>query len=147
MTRDEEIKLKVATIIDGVVGEKKKTRRRLLVWAGSACAAILIASIAFASYLNNSPPEPPADAPQGKITFPPPESVTARTFQISEYIKNIPFKQPYIWLIVDEKNLSLIFHEFDSYICKTLRREDVPPESGPRMPDNETNGRIRLAFR
>lgn len=56
MTRDDEIKLKVATIFEEAVGEKKKTRRRLLVWAGSACAAILNASIAFALYLNNSPP-------------------------------------------------------------------------------------------
>ena len=39
MARDDEIKLKVATIIDEAVGEKKKSRRRLLVWAGSTCAA------------------------------------------------------------------------------------------------------------
>ena len=71
MTRDDEIKLKVATIIDEAVGEKKKSRRRLLIGAGSACADILIASVAFALYLNNSPSEPPADAPQGKITKPP----------------------------------------------------------------------------
>ena len=56
MTRDDEIKLKVATITDEAVGEKKKSGRRLLIWAGSACAAILIASIAFVLYLNNSPP-------------------------------------------------------------------------------------------
>jgi len=48
MARDDEIKLKVATIIDEAVGEKKKPRRRFLVGAGSACATILITSIAFA---------------------------------------------------------------------------------------------------
>ncbi len=63
MTRDEEIKLKVATIIDKAAGEKKKSRRRALVWVVSACAAMLIASIAFALYLNNSPLEPATDAP------------------------------------------------------------------------------------
>ncbi len=55
MTRDKEIKLKVATI-----------------------TPILIASIAIALYLNNSPPEPLPNAPRDKITFPPAESVTAR---------------------------------------------------------------------
>ena len=69
MTRDDQIKLKVATIIDEAVGEKKKTRRRFLVWVGSACAVILIASIAFALYLNISPLGPPPAAPQGKVTF------------------------------------------------------------------------------
>lgn len=54
MMRDDEIKLKVATTIDEAVGEKKKTRRRLLVWTGSACVTILIASIVFALYQNSS---------------------------------------------------------------------------------------------
>ncbi len=96
MTRDEEIKLKVATIIDEAVGEKKKTRRRILIWAGSACAAILISSIAFALYLNNSPSEPAADAPQGKITNPLAGSKTARQFNLTGYTKNIPVERPYI---------------------------------------------------
>ena len=104
MTRDEEIKLKVATIIDEAVGEKKKSRRRFLVWAGFACAAMLISSIAFAHYLNK----------------PPPGSGTSRQFMIQGYTKNIPVERPYIWLIVDENNLSLIFHEFDSYICPSV---------------------------
>ena len=71
MMRDEEIKLKVATIIDETVGEKKKSRQRQWVWAGSACAAIMITSIAFALYLNNFPPELSVDALRGKITKPP----------------------------------------------------------------------------
>ncbi len=80
MTRDEEIKLKVATIIDEAVAEKKKTRRRFLVWAGFARAAILITSIAFALYLNNSLPG----------------SGTSRQFMIKGYTKNIPFERSYI---------------------------------------------------
>jgi len=80
MTRDEKIKLKVATIIDEAVGEKKKSRRRLLVWAGSACAAIMIASIAFALYLNNSPLG----------------SGTSREFMVQSDTKNIPVERSYI---------------------------------------------------
>ena len=90
MTRDDEIKLKVATIIDEAVGEKEKPPRRLLVWAGSACAAMLIASVAFALYLNNSPSELPADAPQGKTTNPPPGSKTDRG--------NRPPGMSYLWM-------------------------------------------------
>jgi len=45
MTRDDEIKLKVATIIDEAVGEKKKSRRRLWVWAGSVCAGVGVSQI------------------------------------------------------------------------------------------------------
>lgn len=56
MTRDDEIKLKVTTIIDEAVAEKKNSRRQLLVWAEFACVVIMFASIAFALYLNNSPP-------------------------------------------------------------------------------------------
>lgn len=107
MTRDDEIKLKVATIIDEAVGEKKKSRRRLLIWAGFACAAILIASIACALYLNNSPHEPPVDAPQGKITFPSAGSKTDRQFNIEGYTKNIPNERPYIWLTVNVKDIGL----------------------------------------
>ena len=107
MTRDDEIKLKVATIIDEAVGENKKTRRRFLVWVGSACAAILIASIAFALYLNNSPPEPPADASQGKIINPPAGSKTARQFTLTGYTKNIPDERSHIWLTVNVKELGL----------------------------------------
>jgi len=80
MTRDEEIKLKVATIIDEAVAEKKKTRRRLIVWAGFACAVKMIASIAFALYLNNSPPG----------------SGTSRQFMVQGYTKNIPIERSYI---------------------------------------------------
>ncbi len=107
MTRDDEIKLKVATIIDEAVGEKKKARRPLLVWAGFECAFILIASIAFALYLNDSPPEPPPNAPQGKINNPPPGSKTARRFSLIGYTKNIPVERPYIWLNVNVKDLEL----------------------------------------
>lgn len=106
MTRDEEIKQKVGAIIDEAVGEKKKSQRRFLVWAGSACAAILIASIAFALYLNNTP-EPPADAPQGKITNPPPGSKTARQFNLTGYTKNIPAERSHIWITVNVKDLGL----------------------------------------
>ena len=107
MTRDDEIKLKVGSILDEAVGEKKRFRRRLLVWAGSVSAVVLIASIAFALYLNNSPPKPPPDAIQGKITFPTPGSKTDRQFTIEGYTKNIPAERPYIWLTVNVKDLGL----------------------------------------
>ena len=107
MTRDDEIKLKVATIIDEAVGEKKKSRRRLLVWAGFACAVILIASIVFALYLNISPPGITPNAPQGKITFPLTGSKTDRQFNIEDYTKNIPIDRLYIWLTVNVKYLGL----------------------------------------
>ena len=51
-----------------------------------------------------------------KITCPPPGSGTSRQCMIQGDTKNIPIERPYIWLIVDEKNLSLVFQEFDSYI-------------------------------
>jgi len=44
-----------------------------------------------------------------KTTCPPHESGTSRACMIQGDTKNIPAERPYIWLIVDENNLSLIF--------------------------------------
>ena len=114
MTHGYEIKLKVATIFDETVGEKKKPRRQRWISTGSACAVTMMPSFTFALYLNNSWPEPPPNTLQGKINSPPPGSVTDRALKISGYTKDIPFERPYRRLTVDVKEIGLCPAEINS---------------------------------
>ena len=60
-----------------------------------------------------------------KTTYPPPGSKTARQFNLFGYTKNIPIERPYIWLIVDEEDVSRIFHAFDASIWEAFRGDAV----------------------